>query len=159
MARQAHAAHKVYLDNCVPIIIGDLLERLRLVYAHVIDKNIHDRHSLDTFGNSVRRGEIYSDAADFRVADFFPDTFSRAINSLLSAASDNDRRSFPRQRTGNREADSGGRSCDQRFRSIIRVSGEKDDRQMGVAADGDCGNDAIDGSSKSDVHKNQIWLM
>src|SRR5207249_11987880 len=118
MARQAHAAHKVYLDNCVPIIIGDLLERLRLVYAHVIDKNIHDRHSLDTFGNSIRRGEIYSDAADFRVADFFPDTFSRAINSLLSAASDNDRRSFPRQRTGNREADSGGRSCDQRFLSI-----------------------------------------
>src|SRR5207249_9158861 len=51
-------------------------------------------------------------------ADFFPDTFSRAINSLLSAASDNDRRSFPRQRTGNREADSGGRSCDQRFLSI-----------------------------------------
>jgi hypothetical protein len=43
--------------------------------------------------------------------------------------------------------------------SVIRVSGEKDDRQMEVAADGDCGNDAIDGSSKGDVHKNQIWLM
>jgi len=43
--------------------------------------------------------------------------------------------------------------------SVIRVSGEKDDRQMEVAADGDRGNDAIDGSSKSDVHKNQIWLM
>ena len=49
VARQAHAAHIVYLDNCVPIIIGDLLERLRLVYAHVIDKNIDGRHSLDTF--------------------------------------------------------------------------------------------------------------
>src|SRR5258708_7005827 len=43
--------------------------------------------------------------------------------------------------------------------SVIGVSGEKDDRQMEVAANGDCGNDAIDGSSKSDVHKNQIWLM
>src|SRR5205823_584185 len=49
------------------------------------------------------------------VADFFPDTFNRIINSLLSAASDNDRCSFPRQRTGNREPDSGGRSCDQDF--------------------------------------------
>src|SRR6266480_322611 len=43
--------------------------------------------------------------------------------------------------------------------SVICVGGEKDDRQIEVAADGDCGNDAIDGSSKSDVHENQIWLM
>src|SRR5947208_10037946 len=91
MTRQAHAAHKVYLDNCVPIIIGDLLERLRLVYAHVIDKNIDVRRSLDAFGNSVRRGEIYGDAADFRVANLFPDIFSRVVDSLLSTASDNDR--------------------------------------------------------------------
>ncbi|PYK71280.1 MAG: hypothetical protein DME44_08490, partial [Verrucomicrobia bacterium] len=39
VAREAHSAHKVCLDNLAPIIIGDLLERLRLVYAHVIDKN------------------------------------------------------------------------------------------------------------------------
>src|SRR5204862_6341794 len=40
------------------------------------------------------------------------------VNSLLSTASDNDRCAFPRQRTGNREPDSGGRSCDQGFLSI-----------------------------------------
>src|SRR5258707_7159213 len=43
--------------------------------------------------------------------------------------------------------------------SVIRVSGEKDDRKMDVAGEGDRRNDAIDGSSKSDVHENQIWLM
>jgi hypothetical protein len=35
--------------------------------------------------------------------------------------------------------------------SVIGVGGEKDHRHMEVAADGDCGNDAIDSSSKSDV--------
>src|SRR5207248_1938670 len=39
-------------------------------------------------------------------------------NSLLRAASDGDRCSFPRQRVGNREPDSGRRSCDQGFLSI-----------------------------------------
>src|SRR5437868_14596332 len=118
MARQTHTAHKVYLDSCVPVIIGDLLERLRLVYAQVIDKNIDVWRGLDTFENSVGLGQIYCDAADFCVADFFPDPFRCVINSLLRTASDNDRCSFSCQRTGNREPDSGGRSCDQRFLSV-----------------------------------------
>jgi hypothetical protein len=39
---------------------------------------------------------------------------------------------------------------------VIGMRGEKDDRHMEVAADGDCGDDAINGSSEGDVHKHQI---
>ncbi len=49
MPRQADAAHKVCLDNRVPVVVGDLLERLRLVNTEVIDKNIDGRDSLDAF--------------------------------------------------------------------------------------------------------------
>src|SRR5438477_12773160 len=44
-------------------------------------------------------------------------------------------------------------------RSVIGMRGEKDDRHMEVAPDGDCGHDAIDGSSEGNVHKNQVRLV
>ena len=49
MPRQAHAAHKICFDNRVPVIVGDLLEWLRLVNTEVVDKNIDRGHTLDAF--------------------------------------------------------------------------------------------------------------
>lgn len=37
MTRQADPTHKVRLDNRVPVVIGDLLERFRLVHAEIVD--------------------------------------------------------------------------------------------------------------------------
>ena len=44
-------------------------------------------------------------------------------------------------------------------RPVIGVRREKDDRYMEIAANGDGGDDAINGSSERDVHQNQIRLV
>ena len=41
MPAQAHPAHKVCLDDGVPVVVGDFLERLRLVHAKIVDENIY----------------------------------------------------------------------------------------------------------------------
>jgi len=41
MPAKPNAAHKVGLDDGTPIVVSDFLERLRLVYAKIIDKNVH----------------------------------------------------------------------------------------------------------------------
>ena len=89
----------------MPVVVGDFLERLRLVDAKIIDKNIYGRQSLDAFRAAFARCEIGSYAADFCVADFLLNRFDGAIDSILSTASNNDGRSFPGQSASNRKAD------------------------------------------------------
>ena len=96
-----------------PVVVGDFLERLRLVHAKIIDKNVYGRQSLDAFRDSARRCQIGSYAADFCVADFLLNRFNGAIDSILSTASNNNGRSFAGQGASNRKADTRRRASDQ----------------------------------------------
>jgi hypothetical protein len=88
----------------MPIVVGDFLERLRLVHAEIVDKNIHRGQSLDAFRASARCCQIGSYAADFCVANFLLNPSRRVINPVLSAAGNNNGRSFARQGASNGKA-------------------------------------------------------
>ena len=102
----------------MPIVVGDFVERLWLVHAEIIDKDVYVGHSFDAFRASVRCCQIGSYAADFGVADFSLNPFERVINPVLGAAGNNNGRSFARQSVSNGKADPRRRARDQRFLSI-----------------------------------------
>ena len=97
----------------MPIVVGDFFERLRLVHSKIIDKNIYRRHSLDAFRAAASCCQIGRYAADFCITDFLANPSRRVINSVLSAASNNDRCSLTRESVGNGKADPSRRARDQ----------------------------------------------
>src|SRR5437870_9085486 len=112
MPAQANSAHKICPDDGVPVVVGDFLQRLRLVYTKVIDKNIYRRQRLDAFRATPRCCEIGSYTADFCVADFLLNRFDGGFDAILSTTSNNNG-CFPGQSASNCKADPCCRAGDQ----------------------------------------------
>ena len=68
MAAKAHATHEVRFDNGAPIVIGEGLERLRVVDAEIVDEDVDGGKSFDDALGGGRVGQVGGERLD-RAAD------------------------------------------------------------------------------------------
>ena len=94
MAAQPHAAHHIYLKKAEPIVVSNLLERLRLVDSQVVDQNVELRKALDHAASSVGGPEIGGNPLHFASRSGVMHLLYRFIHSLVASSIDYDRRAF-----------------------------------------------------------------
>ena len=85
MTGQPHPAHDVDLEEPQPVVVGDLLERLGLEDAEVVDQDVNVGDLADEIGHALGSGQVGGDSSDlarhrrtFDLLDGFFDTLRRS---------------------------------------------------------------------------------
>jgi hypothetical protein len=104
MAAQSDSAHHIHFEKAAPIVVIDLFKRLGLEDAKIIYEDVYRGKARNHSTRSGFGAQVRSDSVGRAAAS------NRSVNSLLSAAIYDDRRSFPRQRRGDSQTNAGGRS-------------------------------------------------
>src|SRR4051812_21993985 len=108
VAAQPNAAHHIHVEELPPVVIGNLVESLRLEDTQIVNENVDCWESgydiVGTlFSTKVRRDPKSGAADSHRVRD-----------PVFSAAIDDNVHAFRYQTCRDREPDTRRRSCDQR---------------------------------------------
>ncbi len=111
-ARQPHAAQHVDVEEARPVGIGDVLERLRLEDAEVVDQDLDAGVGRDQRFGGGRGAQVAGEAED-RAAGRGLDARDRGIDRGLGAAVDDDAGAFGGERRRDRVADAGGAAGDE----------------------------------------------
>ncbi len=112
-AAQAHAAEEVGLDDGVPVVVGQLVEGLRLVDADVVDEDVDLRVALVDFAHVIDGAQVAGEGVECRLGVGLLDPFDRLGHAVVGAAVDDDFRAFGSQHLGDGVADARGRTGDQ----------------------------------------------
>src|SRR5688500_18533800 len=106
-SRQANTAEDVHVKKALPLVVGDLLERLRLEDAQVVHQNFNGRELTHEIGGGCRRGHIAgesnSTAGRQRV-----EACDGGINRFLRTSVYDDSSTLARERFADREPDARG---------------------------------------------------
>jgi len=125
IAGEAHAAQDVGLEDSRPLLVGDLIERLGLVDAQVVDQDVDAWHGGDYIEGPFGRCQISGDAANAGGGNAFLDRADRRIDTRGRAAAHDHRGPFARQCHRDRESDPGGGTAGQRRPSIkLQIHGD-----------------------------------
>src|ERR1019366_3520562 len=87
---EAHAAEKIGLDDFVPIVIGDLVEGLRLINAEVVDENVDFGKALVNFGNVIGLTKVASKGFELCLGMLGVDFFDGLGHAVVGAAINDD---------------------------------------------------------------------
>ncbi len=112
MAAQPHAAHEVHLDEPLPVLVGNGLERLGLEDAQIVDQDVEVGVTGDGLVHARSRAEVACQAHEIGPGAGQP--AQCFLHPRLRAAVHDHRRTLTGQRLGDGEADPGGRARDQR---------------------------------------------
>ena len=112
VARQADAAHDIRVEEPIPIVVGDRLERLGLEDAEIVHENIGIPGALQKMRHGLVIGKIGGDRIYPGTRHKLRESLLRGLEAASAAAIDDHRRTRGRKPGRNREADSGRRSRD-----------------------------------------------
>ena len=110
MAGQPHAAHDVDLEEPQPILVGDLVERLRLEDAEVVDQDVYLGDLAYQIRHTLGGGQVGGGPSDLHVAADFLNLLDGPFNPLLRPAVDDDGCPFTEQPRRRRQPDPGRRA-------------------------------------------------
>jgi hypothetical protein len=113
-ARQPHARHHVDLVEPGPVVVGNVEEALGLEDAGIVDQDIDVRQPLGERSASRRRRDIGGEAGDPGAGRGPGDRGYRGVDLGLRPAVDHHMGPGEREAFGDRMADTGARTRDQR---------------------------------------------